>query len=291
MKRVQNLFFPIIFSVLLSANLNANSKTAKVANGLCSPGEKERIILLSTDYGDIKIKLYNETPLHRDNIIKLASEHFYDSLSFHRVINGFMIQGGDPMSKKADKNQTLGNGGPKYTIPAEFKPELFHKKGALAAAREGDNVNPEKRSSGSQFYLVQGKVYTSQELDVMESRMNEGKKVELMRACIMKPENLKMKQRIDSLQKAQNQEELNIMIKDLENIIAPDLKNVQKFSFSKEQREAYTTVGGTPHLDGGYTVFGEVIEGLDVIDKIAAVETGANDRPVKDVKMKITVLN
>ncbi len=192
----------------------------------------EKIVLISTDLGDIKIKLYNETPKHRDNFIKLAKQGFYDGTIFHRVIKSFMIQGGDPNSKDATPNQTLGNGGPGYTVPAEFNPNLFHKKGALAAARLGDNMNPRKESSGSQFYIVQGKVLTQAEI-VASGR-----------------------------------------------------------DFTPEQRKAYTTIGGTPFLDDNYTVYGEVIEGLDVVDKIAAVATNPQaNRPVKDVKITVKVIN
>lgn len=194
----------------------------------------QRIVEISTDYGKIQVKLYDNTPLHRDNFIKLVTEGYYNGTLFHRVIKSFMIQGGDPESKNAEPSKMLGNGGPDYTIPAEFKKENFHKKGALAAARLGDNVNPQKASSGSQFYIVQGKKYADLELDQIEQRMGT--------------------------------------------------------KFTTEQREAYKTVGGTPHLDGNYTVFGEVTSGLDVIDAIAAVQTGQSDRPVKDVKMTIKII-
>lgn len=195
----------------------------------------EQLVKISTQYGDMIIKLYNGTPLHRDNFIKLVQEGFYDSLLFHRVINGFMIQGGDPQSKNAMPGQMLGNGGPGYTIPAEFRKEYFHKKGALAAAREGDQVNPEKRSSGSQFYIVQGRTFTNMQLNQMEQQM------------------------------------------------------MRRIPW--EQKEVYMKVGGTPHLDGNYTVFGEVISGMEVIDKIAAVKTDRNNRPVEDVRMTITLLD
>jgi len=195
----------------------------------------EQLVKISTEYGDMVVKLYNGTPLHRDNFIKLVKGHYYDSLLFHRVIKDFMIQGGDPDSRNAAPGQMLGNGGPGYTIPAEFRKEYFHKKGVIAAAREGDNVNPEKASSGSQFYIVQGRKWTNMELNTMEQRM--GRRIPW------------------------------------------------------EQKEVYMSIGGTPHLDGGYTVFGEVISGLEVIDKIAAVKTDQMDRPIKDVKMAITLLD
>jgi cyclophilin family peptidyl-prolyl cis-trans isomerase len=194
---------------------------------------QEALVKITTDYGVMTVKLYNETPLHRDNFLKLVETGFYDSLLFHRVIKGFMIQGGDPDSKHAPAGKPLGQGGPGYTIPAEIKPGLFHKKGALSAARLGDAMNPSKASSGSQFYLVQGKKYTEQELAMFER---------------------------------------------------------QGFKATPEQRTAYTTIGGTPHLDNGYTVFGEVTEGLEVIDAIANVQTAPGDRPVKDVRMQMEVI-
>ena len=192
------------------------------------------LVEIETDYGNITVKLSNATPKHRDNFIKLAEEGYFDDLLFHRVINGFMIQGGDPNSKGAKKGQPLGMGGPGYTIPAEFVDSLVHTKGAIAAARTGGPSNPEKRSSGSQFYLVQGKVLSDRELDGMESQ-----------------------------------------------------KGIR---YTPEQRKAYTTVGGTPFLDQEYTVFGYVVNGLEVIDKIAAVAKDSRDRPVSDVKMKIKVI-
>lgn len=185
----------------------------------------ETIMLIETNYGKIKIKLYDDTPKHRDNFIKLVGQGFYNGSIFHRVINAFMIQGGGA------KNGTEDIG---YTIPAEILPKYFHKKGALAAARTADQVNPKKESSGSQFYIVQGKIYTDSELTALESRINK--------------------------------------------------------TFTPQERTVYKTIGGTPFLDGAYTVFGEVIEGLDVVDKIAAVKTAPGDKPLQDVTMKISVV-
>ena len=206
----------IIFLVLFFATiLNYNGKTQ----------EKMTQFIIHTEYGDITGVLFNDTPQHRDNFIKLAEEGWYDSSSFHRVIKDFMIQGGHNAEGKVD---------PGYTIPAEILPNNFHKKGALAAARQGDHVNPQKRSSGSQFYIVQGQVFDDQTLDKMELRSGQ--------------------------------------------------------KYTKEQRELYKTEGGTPHLDGAYTVFGQVSEGFDVLDKIAAVQTGRGDKPLKDVKMTIEII-
>jgi cyclophilin family peptidyl-prolyl cis-trans isomerase len=196
--------------------------------------DRKRDVLLQTNYGDIIIRLSDSTPLHRDNFLKLVKTGFYDSVLFHRVIQNFMIQGGDPDSKHAATGQPLGEGGPGYEIPAEFRSSLFHKKGVIAAARNGDNVNPQKASSGSQFYIVQGKKFTDEELNALEVSRLKGIKI------------------------------------------------------PPEQREVYKTTGGTPHLDRSYTVFGEVIKGIEVVDKIAAVKTSRGtdrDRPLEDVKI------
>jgi len=196
--------------------------------------DRKRDVQIQTTMGDIIIRLSDSTPLHRDNFLKLVKVGYYDSLLFHRVIQNFMIQGGDPDSKRAAASVPLGNGGPGYTVPAEFRTTLFHRKGVIAAARTGDNVNPQKASSGSQFYIVQGKVFTDAGLDSVETFRMSGRKIPLA------------------------------------------------------QREVYKTIGGTPHLDQAYTVYGEVVKGLDVIDKIAAVQTSKaqdRDRPLQDVRI------
>jgi cyclophilin family peptidyl-prolyl cis-trans isomerase len=195
---------------------------------------KNRKVKIITPYGTMIIKLYDQTPLHRDNFIKLVKAHFYDSTLFHRVINTFMIQGGDPDSKHAQPGAMLGNGDTNYTIPAEFQLDLFHAKGALAAARDD---NPTKASSGCQFYIVQGKKWTDEQLDKLEKTRLGGRKIPV------------------------------------------------------DQREYYKQYGGTPQLDQSYTVFGQVVKGLDVIDKIATQKTDANDRPITNVPMKIRIIH
>ena len=210
-----------ILIIVIALFISINSIKSQNTN------EMETKILIKTSMGDITIKLYNETEYHKNNFIKLVNENFYDSLLFHRVIDGFMIQGGDPNSKDAAPGVALGSGGPGYTIPSELSPKFYHKKGALAAARTGDQGNPTRRSSGCQFYLVTGKVYTDTELKILEKRMNT--------------------------------------------------------KFTKEQKETYTTIGGTPQLDGQYTVFGEIISGLEIADKIAGVQKDKNDRPNENV--------
>lgn len=214
------LFFFFIPQCVLSQN--NNQKTDNMANA-----KKQLMVRIETNKGTMTVKLYNETPLHRDNFVKLAKEGYFNGLLFHRVIKDFMIQGGDPDSKNATPEKMLGNGGPDYTIPAEFNPALYHKKGALAAARMGDQVNPKKASSGSQFYIVQGKTFTDQQLDMISMQYG--------------------------------------------------------IKFTPQQRNIYKTIGGTPFLDNNYTVFGEVVNGISVIDKIASVKTGRADRPTEDV--------
>ncbi|MCJ7714994.1 MAG: peptidylprolyl isomerase [Anaerolineales bacterium] len=201
---------------------------------LAQENKSERLIKFETSLGDMLVMLYDETPGHRDNMIKLIEEGFYKDQLFHRVMKDFMIQGGDPHSVGADKGQRLGSGGPGYTVPAEFNEALIHKKGALAAARKGDQVNPEQASSGSQFYLVQGHVLTPEEINILAQR--------------------------------------------------------GVASFTKETAEIYTTLGGTPHLDGAYTVFGEIVEGLEVLDLIAAQPCDAYDRPMEDVIFSISIV-
>ena len=250
--------------------------------------DKETLVKIETTAGDIKVKLYNETPKHRDNFIKLVKDGMYEGTLFHRVIKDFMIQAGDPDSKNAPKGKMLGAGDVGYTIPAEFVyPKFFHKKGALSAARQGDNVNPKKESSGCQFYIVTGKVYNDSTLLSMESQMNENKINVIFNTLAQKH----MKE-IYKMRKANDEDGLY----DLQEKLFAEAQEIAakqpEFHFTPEQIEAYTTVGGTPHLDGEYTVFGEVVEGMDVVDKIQQVKTDRSDRPEDDVKIiKATILN
>ena len=260
--------------------------------GACKQGnkkkdmDKETTVKIETTLGNIRVKLYNETPRHRDNFIKLAKEGMYEGTLFHRVIKDFMIQAGDPQSKNAPKGKQLGAGDVGYTLPAEFVyPKYFHKKGALSAARQGDNVNPKKESSGCQFYIVTGQVYNDSTLLKMEGQLNEnrvGMAFDSLARQHMK-EIYQMRRANDEAGLYALQEKLIAQAQDIAAKQPP-------FHFTPEQREAYTTIGGTPHLDGEYTVFGEVIEGLDVVDKIQQVTTDRNDRPEEDVKiLKVTV--
>ena len=199
--------------------------------------KKENLVVMETNKGNIELKLYDATPLHRDNFKNLVEEGAFDSLLFHRVIMNFMIQGGDPDSKHAEPGVLLGEGDRPYTIPAEFRLEegIFHRRGALAAAREGDDVNPEQRSSAMQFYIVWGKVFNDEQLDYVQKRI--------------------------------------------------DNYTDGRVNLTPEMREVYKTIGGTPHLDGQYTVFGEVVSGFDVVDAIQQSATDTNDRPLEDVRI------
>ena len=246
-------------------------------------GSENTIISIKTTLGDIKIKLYDATPLHRDNFIKLIKSDFYDGISFHRVIKDFMIQAGDPLTKSGNKTN-LPDSLSTYTIPAEFRSQYFHKKGALAAAREGNDVNPEMRSSGTQFYIVQGVSFTDDQLNQAEQRINSNIKQGLF--------NRLMKETADSAK---------LSVKSLTDAeiqgIASDkmfqyLASNKDYRIPEDQRNIYKSIGGTPRLDGTYTVFGEVIEGLDVVDKIASVNTDKNDKPFNDVKIiKIKIVS
>jgi len=248
--------------------------------------EPEKKVLVKTPYGNMKIKLYDDTPQHKENFLKLVEEGFYNDLLFHRVIEGFMIQGGDPESKGAEQGKRLGSGGPGYQIPAEINfPEHFHKKGALAAARQGDQANPERKSSGSQFYIVQGETLTSDELDNLEDQMGKRAIQSRMFDKITPYQDslMAMRQRGD-------REGFEALISKLEEETKVELGDSAKFVFPDEVREVYTSIGGTPMLDNTYTVFGEVEEGLDVIDSIAAVSTDQMDRPLEDIEMTMEII-
>ena len=244
------------------------------------------MVRISTNYGDIVVRLYDETSEHRDNFLKLAREGYYDNTLFHRVIKDFMIQGGDPESKGAPAGKHLGTGGPEYTIPAEFVyPRYYHKRGVLSAARQADQVNPERRSSGSQFYIVWGKTYSETELKQLAAQLDGQRGQQIF--------NTLAAQHRDSIQamyKKGDQKGLMTLQQQLADETDRILKSTQGFTFTPEQVKDYTTIGGTPFLDNQYTVFGEVVEGLDVVEKIQGVATGSADRPKEDVVMTMTVL-
>ena len=248
--------------------------------------EKRTQVKIETTMGDIVVELYNETPKHRDNFIKLAKEGMYDSTLFHRVIRQFMIQAGDPESKNAADTAHLGSGDVGYTIPAEFVPKFFHKKGALAAARMGDDVNPERASSGCQFYIVTGRKFRESQLLDMAGQKNNARMDTIFNQLARKH----MKE-IYKLKKANDQDALLELQDSLEAQAYAIYKEEEPFMFTPEQLSAYSTIGGAPHLDGAYTVFGQVVSGMETVEKIEGTKTGKADRPVENVRiLKATVL-
>lgn len=275
--------FAILFTLMaccLMACTGNQKKTTDMETG------NETLVRLETTMGNITVKLYNETPKHRDNFIKLVKEGTYDSTLFHRVIKNFMIQAGDPQSKTATDTTTLGNGDVDYTLPAEFNPKFFHKKGALAAARLGDDVNPKKESSGCQFYIVTGRKFSEAQMISMENQLNDARLENVFNELARKH----MKE-IYKMRKAGDNDGLLELQDSLETQARAIVAKKPALKFSREQIAAYTTVGGAPHLDGAYTVFGEVTDGMDVVDKIQAVKTNRADRPETDVRiLKATVI-
>lgn len=239
-------------------------------------------VRIQTMLGDIDVRLYDETPLHRDNFLKLVKEGYYDGTLFHRVIKDFMVQGGDPDSKGAPAGKMLGAGGPGYTIEAEIKDTLFHKRGALAAARQGDQVNPERRSSGSQFYIVWGQVFNEGQLRQFAKQTRMQRVKEAFNALVAEH-----RAEIMQMRRERNREGL---LELQEKLAAEAEKKVGNVGFSDEQVRIYSTIGGTPHLDGQYTVFGEVVEGLDVVEMIQQTPTRRGDRPLDDIEMRVIVI-
>jgi len=274
---------------------------------------KTALVLIETPKGPIKIRLFNQTPMHRDMFLALAQNGFYDSLLFHRVIQGFMIQGGDPDSRKAKPGQLLGDGDvvkwkmyefdpgffpfhflfvPYYDwIMPEIHPDIFHKRGMLAAARESDDKNPLKKSSACQFYITQGRgPLSDKDLKLYEYRINKVLRAQLKDSLLGLAENAKLKSRYGSYKLEKKNDSLILAEKILDSLIAPLYEKRPHYTFSDEQMKVYKQMGGTPHLDGNYTVYGEVIYGMEAVDQIAGVGTDKNDRPDMDIRMKVTIL-
>ena len=258
---VRILFLSVLFSVISCNTPGGNENT---------------VIVMKTTLGDIKLMLYNETPVHRDNFIKLVNSGFYEGISFHRIINGFMIQAGDPLtrSEPIDKNADSLN---TYTIPSEFNKQLFHKKGALAAAREGNDVNPAMRSSGTHFYIVQGVKLTEDQLNQAEEMINNNIKRALFNKFIHQIADSSVSSGVP-LPDSEIQEKASVKMFNY-------LTTEGSYKIPEVQRTAYKTIGGVPRLDGTYTVFGEVLNGLDVVDRIAAVKTDETDKPLSDIRI------
>ena len=272
---MKKLLFAIAMALMLTA---------------CFSKHKETLVKLSTPYGDIVVKLYDSTTKHKANFIKLADAGFYNGTLFHRVIKQFMIQGGDPTSRHALPGVLLGDGDTNYTIPFEYVPSYLHKRGVLAAARESDDKNPQKASSGTQFYIVQGKVFTNDELDAVELKVERRTKQYIMM------DFLKREGKEDDLnalhQMAEKRDTAGVrhMIEKYHDAVEAQYLRTKPFKISDEQRRVYTTVGGTPHLDGAYTVFGEVVSGMEIVDRIASVPTDKNDRPIKDIPITAKII-
>jgi cyclophilin family peptidyl-prolyl cis-trans isomerase len=289
MKNRHFSWFLILITSLLFFNCQSQSNEKM---NITAGADEDYVVTISTKHGDMKVVLFDETPQHKANFINLVKKGFYDSLLFHRVIQTFMAQGGDPTSKGAKPFQSLGAGDPGYKVPAEIPSgtdkKLFHKKGALAAARQGDQVNPKKESNGSQFYIVQGKTYSTQELEGM--KVDYKKMNELFPKLLNMPEHLNLRNEVVAFQTANDRQGLNKLFQNSKNLMETTFGvELDLAPFSKEQMTAYSTIGGTPMLDGEYTVFGQVVEGLEVVDKICAQPVGAADRPKEDIMMKMSL--
>ncbi|MEC8141603.1 MAG: peptidylprolyl isomerase [Bacteroidota bacterium] len=245
----------------------------------------EEVAVISTKYGEMIVRLYDATPEHKANFLKLAKEGFYDSTTFHRIIEGFMVQGGDPNSKD-DNLRNDGQGGPGYTLPAEIVRGYIHKKGALAAARMGNDTNPDMRSSGSQFYIVHGRQRTERDVDQLLAQANNNIEQGLISTYVGSPENTEVKQRIDQAIMDGNTGIVSEIITEIKPLATKDF---EPLVYTPQQREVYMTQGGVPYLDGSYTVFGEVIQGLAVVDSIVQAKKNYADRPVEDIPMIVRV--
>ena len=273
----------ILFTLILCC-ITACTGNQKKNNNMAN--DNATLVKIETTMGDITVKLYDETPKHKENFIKLVKEGVYDSTLFHRIIKNFMIQAGDPTSKTASATDTLGSGDVGYTIPAELNPKFFHKRGVLAAARQGDDVNPNKESSGCQFYIVTGRKFSEAQMINMENQMNEARLDTVFQALARKH----MKE-IYKMRKANDMEGLMELQDSLENQARKEVAKEPALKFTPEQIKAYTTVGGAPHLDGSYTVFGEVVDGMNVVAEIETAKTNRQDRPTQDIRiLKATVL-
>ena len=250
----------------------------------CAQDKKDQVVTIKTKYGDMVAILFDETPKHKANFIKLAKEHFFDSTLFHRVMPGFMIQGGDPESKKAVVGQALGRGGPGYTIEAEINPKFFHERGMLAAARMGDAQNPKKASNGSQFYIVQGRVLSEDEMTIDQRKYDQA-----LKKFFENPANKSAYDSLTTIYQTGGEEAFRKLYMSLKPRVVKETGMDVTQVVDAAKLKAYSTVGGTPMLDGSYTIFGRVIKGLEVMDKITALPRDNMERPAEDVAMTVTV--
>ncbi len=281
---MKHFLMTTVVAMVMTACGGKSTTTNPTTSDMTTNDTTGTIVNIETSMGNISVRLFNDTPAHRDNFLKLVNDGYYDGTLFHRVIKDFMIQGGDPDSRTAAPGQMLGTGGPSYTLPAEIVyPAHFHKRGMLAAARQGDQVNPERRSSGSQFYIVTGQVYNDSTLNQLDKSL----KVQRINEVFQRLRGEKRDQ-IMALSRSGDRAALDRLRDEMVAQAEAEAEAVP--GLTAAQRQAYTTVGGTPHLDGQYTVFGEVIDGMDVVEAIQSVETGNADRPIEDVKIvKATV--
>jgi peptidylprolyl isomerase len=272
---MKNVFFVLVLFIVLAA---------------CTSKPKDTLVSITTPYGDIIVKLYDSTAKHKENFVKLASAGYFNGTLFHRVIEKFMIQGGDPSSRNAKQGVLLGDGDTNYTIPFEYIPSYLHKRGAFAAARENDDENPLKASSASQFYIVQGKIFTNDELDAVELKVERRTKQYIMMDLLKKQGKENELKTFRQFVEQRDTANIRLVIEKYRNAVDAQYLRTKPFKITNEQRRVYTSIGGTPHLDGAYTVFGEVVSGMEIVDQIAAVETDTNDRPVKDIPMTIKII-
>lgn len=285
MKKSVILIVLFVFALQLLAQKPASPKNKTIPK---RAKPLKEYVKISTIYGEMIFTLFDATPKHRDNFKKLVREHYYDDLLFHRIIRNFMIQAGDPNSRNADSLAPLGNGGPSYTIPAEFNKKYYHVKGALCAARLSDEMNPKKESSGSQFYIVQGTKVNKKDLELMMNKRNYEKKQKIFNDYVLADTAIANK--LAQLQKTEG----NLGVTKYLGKLQPKIDSIysyQEYLFSPDQVKDYEEIGGAPHLDGDYTVFGILVQGFDVLDKLATVYSNPQtNRPLVDVKMKVSLI-
>ncbi len=288
-KSVKNYLISALVLAIVGACSTNKSGELESINKTKELSGDDYLVTIKTKFGDMHAVLYDETPRHKENFIKLAQEGFYDSLLFHRIIPDFMVQGGDPDSKNAEAGIPLGSGGPGYTIPAEIIPKYYHERGALSAARLGDQMNPERESSGSQFYIVQGRIFPEQELRQNVENANIGKITIKLQEMFAQGKHQDLYNELIALQQSGDGEGFRQKCLDSKGLVEQEYGPIQMQELTQEQIQVYTTEGGAPHLDTQYTVFGKVISGLEIVDQINAQSRDPRDRPMEDLHMIVEV--